>query len=91
MLFLPFHNILFSFLISYTSNAIIDMVDRWRFYFRGKKRPKMCLNISWSIKMPCKKCLVLGVSRSGLWAPGKVEYVARVSETNIDRFTAMGG
>ena len=40
----------------------------WRFYFRWKKCPMMCLKINWFVKTPW-----LGpsmeVARSGLWAP----------------------
>ena len=51
MIFFPFNNVFsfFSFLISYTSNAIIDMVE---FLFSGKKCLKMCLKINLSVKSP---------------------------------------
>ena len=51
MIFFPFNDvfIFFSFLISYTSNAIIDMVE---FLFSGKKCLKMCLKINLSVKSP---------------------------------------
>ena len=41
----------------------------WRFYFRGKKYPKICLKIYWSIKTPWHRPR-MGLARSGLWAPG---------------------
>ena len=52
IIFFPFNNVFsffFSFLISYTSNAIIDMVE---FLFSGKKCLKMCLKINLSVKLP---------------------------------------
>ena len=40
----------------------------WRFHFRGKKYPKMCLKINWSVKTPSRRPS-MGVARSTLWAP----------------------
>ena len=37
----------------------------WRFYFRGKKCPKMCLKINWSVNTPWHRPS-MGVARSGL-------------------------
>ena len=65
MIFFAFNNIYFSFTISYTSNALIDMVD---ILFREKKCPKMCLKINSSVKTPWQRPST-GVARSGLWAP----------------------
>ena len=48
----------------------------WRFYFHGKKCPKMCLKINWSVKTPWH-WPSMGVARSGLWAPAcKSAFVA---------------
>ena len=46
----------------------------WRFYFRGKKCPEMCLKINRSVKTPWHRPS-MGVARSWLWAPGTVIYL----------------
>ena len=48
-IFLRFNNVQFSFFISYTSNAPVDMVE---VLFSWEKVPKMCLKIHWSVKTP---------------------------------------
>ena len=53
--------VFFSFLISYTSKAIIDVVE---FLFSC---PKMCLKINLSVKTPWRRPSK-GVSNSELWA-----------------------
>ena len=40
-----------TFLVSYTSNALIDMVEI-QFSRDQKNFPKMCLKINWSVKTP---------------------------------------
>ena len=42
----------------------------WRFYFRRKKCPKMCLKINWSVKTPWHRPS-MRVALSGLWVPDK--------------------
>ena len=69
IIFLHFNNVQFSFLISYAS---MRSKIWWRFYFRGKMCPKMCLKINWSAKRS-KNAVTdrpsMGVARSDLWAP----------------------
>ena len=69
IIFLHFNNVQFSFLICYAS---MRSKIWWRFYFRGKMCPKICLKINWSVKRS-KNAVTdrpsMGVARSDLWAP----------------------
>ena len=44
-----------------------------RFYFRGKRCPKMCLKINSSVKTPWHRPS-MGVARSGLWVPSAAKF-----------------
>ena len=45
----------------------------WRFYFRGKKCPRMCLKINLSVKTLWHRPS-MGVTRFALWVPVESEY-----------------
>ena len=60
--FLPSNNVQFSFLIPYTANAFIYMVE---ILFSQEKCHKTCLKINWFVKTPLHRPSV-GVARSGL-------------------------